>query len=72
MSEIQDAIRNAINTSEITRYRMAKDLGISQAALSRFVSGERGIGIETLEQLAEYLNLEIIIRPKRRKRKAGR
>jgi len=72
MSQIQDAIRAAVDASDKTRYRMAKDLGISQATISRFMSGERGLGIETLERLAAYLNLEIIFRPKRRRRKAGR
>lgn len=72
MSELQDAVRRAIEASDVSRYRMAKDLEISQATISKFMSGERGLSIATLEQLAAYLNLEIIIRPKRRQRKAGR
>lgn len=72
MSKIQDAVRRAVEASDLSRYRMAKDLEISQATISKFMSGERGLGIETLERLAEYLSLEIIIRPKRRRRKAGR
>ncbi len=32
------------------------------------MSGERGLSIDALEQLAEYLGLEIVIRPKRRRR----
>ena len=69
MGHVLDKIRAAIKSSGATRYRIAKDLDISQAQLSRLMSGERGLSIEALERLAEYLGLEIILRPKRRKRK---
>ena len=70
MTRILDAICEAIEASDKTRYRIAKDTGISQAHLSRLMSGERGLSIESAEKLADYLGLEIIIRPKRRRRKA--
>ena len=70
MAQVLDEIRVAIKASGKTRYRIAKDLEISQAQLSRLMSGERGLSIEALERLADYLELEIVIRPKRR-RKGG-
>ncbi len=42
--------------------------GIDQGQLSKLMSGEAGLSIASLERLAEFLNLEIIVRPKRRKR----
>ena len=69
MARILDAICDAIEASDRTRYRIAKDTGISQTQLSRLMSGERGLSIDALERLADYLGLEIIIRPKRRRRK---
>lgn len=69
MGKVLDEIRTAIRTSGETRYRIAKETGISQAQLSRLMSGERGLSIEALELLADYLGLEIIIRPGRRKRR---
>ncbi len=33
----------------------------------RLMSGERGLSMEALEKLANYLDLEIIVRPRRRK-----
>ena len=68
MTRILDAICEAIEASDKTRYRIAKDTGISQAHLSRLMSGERGLSIDTLERLADYLGLEIVIRPKRRRK----
>ena len=69
MPPLLDAICDAIEASDKTRYRIAKDTGISQGHLSRLMSGERGVSVAALEQLAEYLDLEIVIRPKRRSRK---
>ena len=72
MADLLDSIRGAIEqaeTSGVTRYRIALDTGISQALLSRFMSGERGLSVESIERLAEYLGLEIIVRPKRKGRK---
>ena len=69
MPPVLDAICEAIEASDKTHYRIAKDTGISQAQLSRLMSGERGLSLAALEQLAEYLDMEIVIRPKRRLRK---
>ena len=55
MGRIHDAICNAIEGSDKTRYRISKDTGISQTQLSRVMSGERGLSIDALERLADYL-----------------
>ena len=63
-----DAIREGISRAEAegtTRYQISKDTGISQAALSRFVNGSRGLSVEMVERLAHYLKLEIVVRPKK-------
>ena len=70
MDPILDQIRRAIATSGKTEYRIAKEAGIAQSQLSRLGSGERSLTVETVEKLADCLGLEIIIRPKRR-RKGG-
>lgn len=62
-------MREVIRSSSTTRYRMAKDLGVSQAQLSRFMAGDRALSVELLERLADYLNLEIVIRPRRPRKK---
>lgn len=65
MAKTLNAIRTAIDRSEKSRYRIAQDTGIAESVLSRLMSGERGLSIESLELLADYLELEIIIRPRR-------
>ena len=72
MGQLLDAIRGAIEASGKTRYRIAHESGVAESALSRLMSGERGLSIDAMERLAEYLELEITIRPKRRQRRKGR
>lgn len=69
MSDLLDALRKAIETSGKTRYRISQDTDVAQSQLSRLMSGERGLQIDTVERLAKYLGLEIVIRPKRRRGK---
>lgn len=69
MAQLLDEIRKAIEAADVTCYRIAKDTGIAPSQLSRLMSGERGLSIEAAEVLAEYLELEIIIRPKKRRKR---
>ena len=62
-------VRAAILKSGITRYKIAKATGIGEPQLSRLMTGECGLSVEALERLADYLKLEILIRPKGRRRR---
>ncbi len=68
MSTLVDTIKKAITASGKTRYRIAKDTGVTQGQLSRLMTGECGLSVESVEILAEYLGLEITIKPKRRQK----
>jgi hypothetical protein len=57
--KLSDQIRQAVATCGKTRYQIFKATGIDQAALSRFMSGECGLEMATLDTLADYLNLNI-------------
>ena len=57
---ISGRLREAIERSGQTRYRIALATGISQAALSRFITGERGLALESADKLAAYLGLELM------------
>ncbi len=69
MVRILEIIRRAVRDSDKSQYRIAQDTGLSKSQLSRLMSGERGLSIETIERLAKYLNLEIIVRPKQRRKR---
>jgi len=68
MARVLDQIRKAIRQSGSTRYAISKGTGISEAQLSRLMAGRAGLSIESLERLAEHLELEIAIRPKQPKK----
>jgi transcriptional regulator with XRE-family HTH domain len=43
----------------LTRYQIAKDTGIDQAALMRFVRGQTSPRLDKADVLADYLGLEL-------------
>lgn len=65
MGQLVDGVRAALRASKETPYAIAKGAGIARSQLSRLLSGERGMTADTIERLAGYLGLEIVIRPKR-------
>ncbi len=67
--ETLDAIRDAIEASGTSRYQLARESGVAESVLSRFKSRETGLSVGTIETLADALGLEILVRPKRRRRK---
>jgi len=67
MSRLTETIRKAIRGHDQTAGAIAKGAGVARSQLSRLLSGERGLSIETAERLAAYLGLEIIVRPKTKK-----
>lgn len=69
-STISEQLRQAIEASEVSRYRIAQETGIDQSALSKFMAGKRGMNLETLDILGEYLGLELV--PIKAKMKKGK
>ncbi|MCE5268282.1 MAG: helix-turn-helix domain-containing protein [Planctomycetaceae bacterium] len=57
---LTDQLRHAILNSGQSQYAICKATGIDKTALSRFVNGERGVSMEVLNTLGEYLGLRIV------------
>ena len=55
---VSEALKQAIRASGKTPYQIAQDAGISEAVLSRFLTGERDIRMATADKLAEALVLK--------------
>lgn len=68
--DLMQAIRKAIEASDKSRYQIAKESGVNLSHLQRAMNGETGLSIANVQRLAEVLGLEVVIRPKTRKRKA--
>ncbi len=63
---LQDQLREAIEDSGLTLYRIAKGSGVAYQVLHRFARGERDLTLETASRLAEYFGMRMT-RPKRPK-----
>jgi transcriptional regulator with XRE-family HTH domain len=57
-----EVLRAEIEQSGLTRHRIAKDTGIDEAALMRFVRGETSLRLDRADVLADYLGLKLISR----------
>ncbi len=58
--QFSDEIRAAVESCGMTRYRIAKETGIDAAVLCRFVQGQVGLSMDTLDKLAECIGLRIV------------
>jgi transcriptional regulator with XRE-family HTH domain len=56
---LADVIRDAIRETGQSAFAVARAAGVSQPVLSRFLSGERGILLDTAEKLCQLLGLEL-------------
>lgn len=59
--KLTDQLRQAIDESGLTRYRISQETGISEATLSKFYLGQRGLSMKALNALGEYLQLTITL-----------
>jgi plasmid maintenance system antidote protein VapI len=55
---LQDAISEARQAGESV-YAIAKGAGITSPSLHRFITGERGLTLESADKLAAYFRLEL-------------
>jgi DNA transposition AAA+ family ATPase len=58
---LTDQLRQAIDDSGLTRYQIAKGTGIDESALAKFYNGHRGLSMDALNALGEFLQLTIIL-----------
>jgi plasmid maintenance system antidote protein VapI len=60
MATISEQIKNEIETCGATRADIARQTGIEESALSRFVHGERGLSMISIDILAEYFGYKLV------------
>jgi cyanate lyase len=59
--KLTDQLRQAVNDCGLTRYRIAKETGISEATLSKFILRQRGLSNRAMDAVGEFLELEIVM-----------
>jgi ribosome-binding protein aMBF1 (putative translation factor) len=60
MSKLTDQLRAAIDASGMSRYRVAKEIGLDQSTLSRFMSRKAGLALATVDKLGALLGLQLV------------
>lgn len=67
-STVSDQLRSAIlDRRDLTPHGIATAAGIAPSCLSRFVAGQRGLTLESLDALAEVLGLRLVETARRAK-----
>jgi hypothetical protein len=73
-TSLSESLKQLIKCSGESRYQIWRATGVDQATLSRFMKGNGGLSMESLDALGEHLNLEIVKRQpaKARQTKKGK
>ena len=65
--DIEEQLRQAILDSELSRYRICKEAGLSESQLSYFVNKQRSLTLPAAAKVAEVLKLELKSKKKKGK-----
>ena len=65
--KLSDQIRQANAQAPMTRYRICKQIGFSEATMSRFMSGRAGLSMDVLDRVADVVGMTITVKPQARK-----
>jgi transcriptional regulator with XRE-family HTH domain len=57
--KLSDQVRRAVDASGLSRYRIAKEIGVAESTMSRFMAGKGGLSLVNLDALADLLGLDI-------------
>lgn len=58
-ARFSEQLRQAIRECPMSRYEISRQTGIAQSTLSKFVQGERGLSMASIDQLIACLGLEL-------------
>ena len=66
--KLSDQIRDAIDDSGKSRYRISHESEIDESALAKFYNGHRGLSMDALDRLAVYLGIRVTLEPPKGKK----
>lgn len=59
LKPISQQLREAIDASGMSRYRICKEIGLPESTMSHFMHGECGLQLTTIDRLGELLGLTV-------------
>ena len=66
-AKLSEQIRQAIKASGMSQYAICKRLSFSESVMSKFMRGQCGLSLDTLDKLAGLLDLHVTTGKRRRK-----
>lgn len=60
--KFSDQLRAAVEGCGITRFQLARETGVPESSLSRFVASGTGLSLRSLDKLADFLRLSVEIK----------
>jgi predicted XRE-type DNA-binding protein len=61
---ITEAIQNAIESSGVSRYAISKATGIDQSQLTKFMQGQGGLSLASVDTILNCLRLTVELKPR--------
>lgn len=68
--KLSEQIRQAVQESGMSRYAICKIIGMDQSIMSRFMTGKGGLQADSLDNLADVLDLYVVVGKPKTPRKA--
>ena len=67
--QFSDQLRRAVNQSGLSRYEICKRAGLDQSVMHRFVHGQSGLSMTTIDAICEILGLRLVAEEKPRRKR---
>ena len=59
---IRETIREAMRIRKVKSKDLAEHIGLSESSMSLFLNGKMNLGLNKIESILEYLNIELVIK----------
>ena len=69
ITKLSDQVRQSMDDSGVSRYKISQETEIDESALAKFYNGHRGITTSKLDRPSKYLGLRIVVGSKVKKGK---
>ncbi len=57
---VSEQLRRFIKDSGVSLYQLERETGVHNSMLSRFLRGERGLRLESVDALSKFLKLRLV------------
>jgi transcriptional regulator with XRE-family HTH domain len=63
--DFSEQLKRAIRESALSRYALSQATGVDQGTLSKFLAGQRGLSLDSVDKLVDALGMTLTFQKKR-------